>query len=106
VVGGLRIAEPAADLAMALAIVSSHKDRPLPADMVALGEIGLSGELRSVSHLERRLLEAERLGFKRCVLPESTLARQRPRTSVELLAVPDVRGAVAAALGQGNRNGG
>lgn len=101
VVGGLRIAEPAADLAMALAIVSSYRDRPLPSDLVALGEIGLSGELRSVSHLERRLLEAERLGFKRCVLPETTLLRQRPRTSLELLAVPDVRGAVNVALGAG-----
>jgi DNA repair protein RadA/Sms len=99
VVGGLRIAEPAADLALALAIVSSHKDRPMPGDIVALGEVGLSGELRSVSHLERRLLEAERLGFKRCVLPETTLHRQRPRTEIELLAVPDLRGAVRAALG-------
>lgn len=99
VVGGLRIAEPAADLALALAIVSSHKDRAMPGDIVALGEVGLSGELRSVSHLERRLLEAERLGFKRCVLPEATLHRQRPRTEIELLAVPDLRSAVRAVLG-------
>jgi DNA repair protein RadA/Sms len=94
VVGGLRISEPAADLALALAIVSSHKDRAVPGDVAALGEVGLSGELRSVSHLERRLLEAERLGFKRCVLPEATLHRQRPRTNIELLAVPDLRSAV------------
>jgi DNA repair protein RadA/Sms len=99
VVGGLRIAEPAADLALALAIASSHKDRAMPGDVVALGEVGLSGELRSVSHLERRLLEAERLGFKRCVLPETTLHRQRPRTAIELLAVPDLRGAVRTVLG-------
>ena len=99
VVGGLRIAEPAADLALALAIASSHKDRAMPGDVVALGEVGLSGELRSVSHLERRLLEAERLGFKRCVLPEATLHRQRPRTEIELLAVPDLRSAVRAVLG-------
>ena len=98
VVGGLRISEPAVDLALALAIVSSHKDQAMPGDVVALGEIGLSGELRSVSHLERRLLEAERLGFKRCVLPEATLHRQRPRTNIELIAVPDVRGAVRAVL--------
>jgi DNA repair protein RadA/Sms len=62
---------------------------------VALGEVGLSGELRSVSHLERRLLEAERLGFKRCLLPESTLLRQRPQTGIELLAAPDLRRACA-----------
>jgi DNA repair protein RadA/Sms len=94
VVGGLRIAEPAADLALALAVVSSHKDKPIPGDLVALGEVGLSGELRSVSHLERRLVEAERLGFKRCVLPESTLLRQRPRTGIELVAVGGVRDAI------------
>jgi DNA repair protein RadA/Sms len=98
VVGGLRIAEPAADLALALAIASSHKDRAIPGDIVALGEVGLSGELRSVSHLERRLLEAERLGFCRCVLPEATLHRQRPRTNIKLLAVPDLRAAVRAVL--------
>ncbi|HVP04067.1 MAG TPA: DNA repair protein RadA [Dehalococcoidia bacterium] len=99
VVGGLRISEPAVDLGLALAIASSHKDRAMPADIVAVGEIGLSGELRSVSHLERRLLEAERLGFKRCVIPEATLHRQRPRTAIELLAVPDLRAAVRAVLG-------
>jgi DNA repair protein RadA/Sms len=98
VVGGLRVQEPAADLGLALAICSSHKDRPLPRDLVALGEIGLSGELRSVSHLERRLLEAERLGFKRCLLPESTLLRQQPQTGIALLAAPDLRRAAAIAL--------
>ncbi|MEO8456837.1 MAG: DNA repair protein RadA [Chloroflexota bacterium] len=98
VVGGLRIAEPAADLALALAIVSSHKDKPIAGDVVALGEIGLSGELRSVSHLERRLLEAERLGFTRCVLPESTLHRQRPQTAIELVAVATLREAIREVL--------
>jgi DNA repair protein RadA/Sms len=98
VVGGLRIAEPAADLALALAIVSSHKDKPLAGDLVALGEVGLSGELRSVSHLERRLLEAERLGFRRCVLPEATLLRQRPQTGIKLVPVPSLRDAIAEVL--------
>ena len=98
VVGGLRIGEPAADLAVALAIVSSHKDQPLAPDLVALGEIGLSGELRSVSHLERRLLEAERLGFRRCVLPQATLLRQRPQTAIELVPVPSLRDAVSEVL--------
>ncbi len=98
VVGGLRISEPAADLALALAIISSHRDQPLAADTVALGEVGLTGELRSVAHLERRLLEAERLGFKRCILPQATLNRQRPRTEIQLLPVPDLRAAVRAAF--------
>ena len=58
VVGGLRVDEPSADLAAALAIVSSMRDRPLPADLVAVGELGLSGELRGVGQLEQRLREA------------------------------------------------
>lgn len=69
VVGGLRISEPAADLGVALAIASSFQDTPLPGDLVAVGEIGLSGELRAVSHLPRRLNEAAKLGFHRCVVP-------------------------------------
>jgi len=74
-VGGLRVAEPAADLAMALAIISSHRSRPLPQDMVAMGEVGLSGELRYVPHLERRLAEARRLGFQRALVPRAALRR-------------------------------
>ena len=95
VVGGLRVHEPAADLGLALAVCSSHRDEALPAKLVALGEVGLSGELRSVSHLERRLMEAERLGFKRCLLPESALQRQRPKTGIELVVAPDLRRAMA-----------
>lgn len=97
VVGGLRVHEPAADLALALAIVSSHRDKPLPPDLVALGEIGLSGELRSVTHVERRLAETERLGFRRCVLPETSLRGDRPRTKMELLSAATVREAIKAA---------
>lgn len=85
VVGGLKVQEPAGDLGVALAIASSHRDVRLPGDMVALGEIGLSGELRSVSHLDRRLSEAERLGFQRCVLPRSALRRGRPQTKLDLM---------------------
>ncbi|HEY0581084.1 MAG TPA: DNA repair protein RadA, partial [Chloroflexota bacterium] len=69
VVGGMRIDEPAADLAAALAIVSSVRDRPLPIDLVALGELGLSGELRGVGQIEQRLREAAKLGFLRALVP-------------------------------------
>jgi DNA repair protein RadA/Sms len=61
--------EPAADLATSLAVASSFLDRPLGADVAAIGEIGLSGEIRSVSALNQRLSEISRLGFKRCVVP-------------------------------------
>ncbi|MEA2526113.1 MAG: hypothetical protein QOF73_3340 [Thermomicrobiales bacterium] len=69
VVGGLKVVEPAADLAIALAVASSFKERPIDPRTVAVGEIGLSGELRSVNQLDRRLNEARRLGFTRVVLP-------------------------------------
>ncbi len=71
VVGGLRISEPAADLAVASAIASSFRGIPVPEDCVMLGEIGLSGELRSVGQAEKRLKEATKLGFRRCIVPQS-----------------------------------
>jgi DNA repair protein RadA/Sms len=69
VVGGLRVGEPAADLAIALAIATSVQNVALPADMAAIGEVGLSGELRAVGQLGRRLNEAAKLGFQRCIVP-------------------------------------
>jgi DNA repair protein RadA/Sms len=99
VVGGLRVQEPAADLAVALAITSSHRDIRLAGDMVALGEIGLSGELRSVSFLDRRLAEAERLGFSRCILPRVALRRGQPQTTLTLIPVDTVRDALDHAEG-------
>jgi DNA repair protein RadA/Sms len=98
VVGGLRVHEPAADLGLALAIVSSYRDKPVPPDLVALGEVGLSAELRSVSQLERRLLEAERLGFRRCLLPRSALVRSKPRTNLELLPAATLQEAIKLGL--------
>jgi DNA repair protein RadA/Sms len=71
-VGGARVHEPSADLPLALAVVSSFVDRPIPSDVVACGEVGLGGELRSVAGLDRRLAEAARLGFRRAVVPMST----------------------------------
>ncbi|MBI2760676.1 MAG: DNA repair protein RadA [Chloroflexi bacterium] len=96
VVGGLKVQEPAADLGVALAIASSHRDARMPGDMIALGEIGLSGELRSVGHLDRRLSEAERLGFTRCLLPRAALRRGRPQTTLDLVAVDTLHQALDA----------
>lgn len=77
-VGGLRISEPGADLAVATAIASSLKDRLIDPRTVVIGEIGLSGEVRSVSQLDRRLLEAGRLGFTRAIVPASIGRRTKP----------------------------
>ncbi len=71
VIGGLKIDEPAADLAVAVAIASSYRDVPVPADLAIVGEIGLSGELRAVSQLPIRLNEAAKLGFKRILVPRT-----------------------------------
>jgi len=77
VVGGLRVNEPAADLAIAAAITSSTRDLPVRADMALIGEIGLSGELRSVGQMTARLKEAANIGFKQAVVP-SRLRRDEP----------------------------
>jgi DNA repair protein RadA/Sms len=99
VVGGLRIAEPAADLAVAIAVASSFKERLVDPRTVAIGEIGLLGELRSVNQLERRLTEASRLGFKRAVVP-AKLGRRSGSfgEGLELVRAASVGEAIEAAV--------
>lgn len=98
VVGGMRINEPAADLAMAVAIASSVKDRPVAADLVLIGEIGLSGELRAVSQTNARLREAAALGFRRAILPRTVRRGEPPPTGIELVPCRSLREAIEAAL--------
>jgi len=74
VAGGVRVDEPAADLGVALAVASSHRDRPVDAGAVAVGEVGLGGEVRAVSQIDRRIAEAAKLGFRRVVAPRANLA--------------------------------
>jgi DNA repair protein RadA/Sms len=69
VVGGTRLGEPGADLALCLALVSALAGKPLPPDLVVFGEVGLAGEVRQVGHAKRRLIEAARLGFRRAIVP-------------------------------------
>jgi DNA repair protein RadA/Sms len=102
VVGGLRLAEPAIDLAVATAVASSFRDLPVDPGTVAIGEIGLSGELRSVSQIERRVTEAARLGFSRVILPSASYRRSRGTDfGVELIPVASVSNALDAALDSG-----
>ncbi len=82
VVGGLRVEEPAADLGVALAIASSLRDAPVDPELAVMGEVGLSGEVRGVSHLEQRLREAGKLGFKRCLVPYSSKVPRVPELEV------------------------
>jgi len=100
VVGGLKLGEPAADLGIALAIASSFREARVNTEMIAVGEIGLSGELRSVSQLERRLQEAAKLGFRQALVP-ATLGRGlvRPPAEMTLTRVSSLADAVQAALG-------
>jgi len=91
VVGGLRIDEPAADLAMALAVLSSYKDAPLAPGLVAIGELGLSGEVRGVPQIERRLREAAQLGFDRAVIPHSPGASAPDVPGIAIDAVRTLR---------------
>jgi DNA repair protein RadA/Sms len=83
----LRIQEPAADLAIAVAVASSLRDKPVDPGTVCIGEIGLSGELRTVTHLERRIQEASRLGFRRAIIPARS-GNTPPSSSLGLELVP------------------
>jgi DNA repair protein RadA/Sms len=98
IAGGIRIDEPAADLAVALAVASAQRDLLLPVGAAVFGEISLTGGLRSCSQSERRIAEAGRAGFDRIVVP----AADARRTGGRVTGVTDVRQAFAAALGGGH----
>ena len=99
IVGGMKLFEPAVDLAVAVALVSSLKDVCVGEDLIAFGEIGLAGELRAVNHAEARIREASRLGFKRCIMPYHNLQslKNSPKDyGIQLLGVRSVREAIEA----------
>ena len=98
VIGGLFLEEPAADLATSLAVASSFLDRPLGADLAAIGEVGLSGEIRSVSALNQRLSEIARLGFRRCVVPAHGRDEAKVFPGLQLIPVSNISEAIAAVL--------
>ena len=102
IAGGFQVSEPAADLAMVLAMASSLHNVPIETGLVAFGEVGLSGELRSVPQPQRRLEEAARLGFSRCVLPETAMEGLVPPPGMELLPARTLREVFQAVLGKTN----
>ena len=98
VIGGLRLDEPAADLPVVLAVASSYRDTPIADDLVAIGEVGLTGEIRSVSHMNQRLAEAARLGFKKCIIPKGGAEKLDIPQGLTVYRVRNLREAIETAL--------
>ena len=94
IAGGIRMNEPAIDLGLVLAIVSSYKDRPIDEKTICFGEVGLSGEVRAVSMAEQRVLEAKKLGFKTCILPEVCRESLKEIKGIGLVGVRTVKDAM------------
>lgn len=95
IAGGMKMNEPALDLAIVLALVSSFKDRPVDSKTIIFGEVGLSGEVRAVSMADQRVNEAVKLGFETCILPEVSLGKLKKTNKINLLGVKNVREAIS-----------
>ena len=98
VIGGLTVDEPGADLPLLIAIASSFRDAPVSERLTAIGEVGLTGEIRTVSNLEQRLREVRRLGFESCIIPRNGSERVRAPEGLTLYRVRNVREAIEIAL--------
>jgi DNA repair protein RadA/Sms len=98
VIGGLKLEEPGADLPVVLAVASSYRDTPIADDVVAIGEVGLTGEIRSVSHLNQRLQEVSRLGFKKCVIPKGGAEKLEIPDGLQVYRVRNIREAIEVIL--------
>jgi DNA repair protein RadA/Sms len=97
--GGLELDDPGLDLPLCLALASSLRDRPVPRDLVAIGEVGLLGELRPVPGIERRLREAARLGFRTAIVPVSRRGDLPNVSGIDVVAAANLRTAIGEALG-------
>ena len=98
VIGGLRLDEPAADLPVVLAVASSYRDAVVEDDLVAIGEVGLTGEIRSVSHMNQRLSEVARLGFKKCIVPKGGAEKLDIPAGLTVYRVRNIREAIEVAM--------
>ena len=98
VIGGLRLDEPGADLPVVLAVASSYRDTVIPDDLVAIGEVGLTGEIRSVSHMNQRLQEVARLGFKKCIIPKLGAEKLQIPANLTVYKVRNIREAIEMAM--------
>lgn len=91
IAGGMKLNEPAIDLGIVLAIISSFRNKIIPPNVIAFGEVGLSGEVRSVSMCEARVMEAEKLGFEKCILPKSSMPQMHKKSSMKLVGVDNLQ---------------
>ena len=98
VIGGLRLDEPGADLPVILAVASSYRDAVIPDDLVAIGEVGLTGEIRSVSHMNQRLGEVARLGFKKVIIPRGGAEKLEIPAGLTVYRVRNLREAIEVAM--------
>ena len=98
VIGGLRLDEPGADLPVVLALASSYRDQCIPDDLVAVGEVGMTGEIRAVSHMNQRLAEISRLGFKKCMIPRGGSEKLDIPDGLTVYRVKNIREAIETAL--------
>lgn len=98
VIGGLQLNEPGADLPVILAVASSYRDTPISDDLVAIGEIGLTGEVRAVSNINQRLAEVARLGFKKCIIPKRTSEKLDIPNELEIFYVRSLREAIEISM--------
>lgn len=98
VIGGLHLDEPGADLPVVLAVASTYRDTPIPDDLVAIGEIGLTGEIRSVSNLNQRLAEVSRLGFMKCIIPKKSTEKLEIPKGLTVYYVKNLREAIEIAM--------
>lgn len=98
VIGGLRLDEPGADLPVVLALASSYRDNTIADDLVAIGEVGLTGEIRSVSHMNQRLQEVARLGFKKCVIPRGGAEKLEIPAGLTVYRVRNIREAIEVSM--------
>jgi DNA repair protein RadA/Sms len=98
IVGGLRLDEPGADLPVVLAVASSYRDRAIDDNLVAIGEVGLTGEIRAVSHMNQRLGEVSRLGFKKCIIPRGGSEKLEIPAGLEVYRVRNLREAIEMAI--------
>ena len=95
IAGGMKITEPALDLALVMALISSYKNRPLDSKTIVFGEVGLAGEVRAVSQAQQRVMEAKKLGFETVILPEVNRAATESMKGIRLIYVAGIRDAIS-----------